>query len=202
MTEENRAGEVIDACTTNFTAQCYELYNSPPLGGLVKTQEKDIQLFGVVYKVLTAGIEPGRKPIARGKDDLSEDEIYRTNPQLLKLLKSEFSVLVTGYKKDGRFFHYLAPRPAHIHSPVFGCVPEEIKGFSKSMDFLDIILKSRLEIPVEQLVGAVLRQMALVYGAEKHTFLVNAGKELAALLSSDYTQLKAILKGLRNDAVG
>jgi hypothetical protein len=200
MTEEKRAGEVIEACTTDFTAQCYELYSSPPLGGLVKTRENDIELFGAVYNVLTAGIEPGRRPIARGKDDLTEEAIYRTNPQLLKLLKSEFSVLVIGYRQNGRVFQYLPPRPAHIHSPVFACSPEEIKTFSQSMDFLNILLKSRLEIPAEQLVSAVLRQMALVYAAEKHAFLVTAGKELAALLSTDYAQLKAILKGLRNDA--
>jgi hypothetical protein len=58
-----------------------------------------------------------------------------------------------------------------------------------------------LEIPVEELVGAVLRQMAQFYGAEKHAFLVTAGKELATLLSADYGQLKAILKGLKDDAI-
>jgi hypothetical protein len=200
MTEDNRVGEVIEACTTDFTAQCYELYASPPLGGLVKTREKDIELYGVVYNVLTAGIEPGRRPIARGKDELNEEDIYRTNPQLLKLLKSEFSVLITGYKQNEQVFQYLPPRPAHIHSHVFDCKPEEVKVYSQSLDFLNILLKSRLEIPVEQLVGAVLRQIAPVYGSEKHAFLVAAGKELAALLSSDYAQLKAILKGLRNDA--
>jgi hypothetical protein len=200
MTEDTRVGEVVEACTTDFVAQCYELYKSPPLGGLVKTRENGVELYGVVYNVLTAGIEPGRRPIARGKDELNEEDIYRTNPQLLKLLKSDFSVLITGYKQNEQVFQYLPPRPAHIHSPVFDCKPEEVKAFSQSMDFLNILLKSRLEIPVEQLVGAVLRQMALVYGAEKHAFLVTAGKELAALLSADYAQLKAILKGLKYDA--
>lgn len=200
MTEDNRVGEVVEACTTDFVAQCYELYDSPPLGGLVKTREKDVELYGVVYNIVTSGMEPGRRPIARGKDELNEEDIYRTNPQLLKLLKSEFSVLVTGYRQGERVFQYLPPRPAHIHSYVYECQPEEVKVFSQSMDFLNILLKSRLEIPVEQLVGAALRQMSLVYGAEKHAFMVTAGKELAALLSADYTQLKSILKGLKYDA--
>ena len=30
MTEQNKIGEVIEACTTNYRAQCYELYRSPP----------------------------------------------------------------------------------------------------------------------------------------------------------------------------
>jgi hypothetical protein len=40
MAEEQRVGEIIEACTTDFTAQCYELYKSPPLGSLVKTSLK------------------------------------------------------------------------------------------------------------------------------------------------------------------
>jgi hypothetical protein len=154
----------------------------------------------VVYNVSTTGIEPGRRPIARGKDEVDDADIYRTSPQLYKLMRSEFSVLVTGFQQGDRVFQYLPSRPAQIHKFVYQCRPEEVKAFSRSLDFLSVLLKARLEIPVEQLVGAVLRRMAEVYTEEKHAFLVMAGKELAALLSSDYAQLKAILKGLKYDA--
>ncbi len=203
MVDEQKVGEVIEACTTDFVAQCYELYQSPPLGSLVKTDGGDSglrDLYGVVYNALTAGVEPGRRPIARGKDETNEEEIYRSSPQLLKLLKSEFNVLVIGYRKDDRVFQYLPPKPARIHGFVYLCAPEEVKQFSRSFDFLNILLKARLDIPVEELAGATLRQMSQVYGAEKHAFLVSAGKELATLLSQDYGQLKAILKGLKYDA--
>jgi hypothetical protein len=201
MSDETRVGEVIEACTTDFIAQCYELYQSPPLGCLVKTRwDSDAELYGVVYKVLTAGIEPGRRPIARGKNELNEDEIYRSSPQLLKLLKSEFNVLVIGYKQADMVFQHLPPKPARIHGFVHLCSTDEVKQFSRSFDFLGLMLKSRLDIPVEELVGASLRGMGKVYGAEKHAFLVSAGKELATLLSADYIQLKAILKGLKYDA--
>ena len=205
MTDEQKAarvGEVIEACTTDFVAQCYELYQSPPLGCLVKTRwDSNAELYGVVYKVLTAGVEPGRRPIARGKDELNEEEIYRASPQLLKLLKSEFNVLVIGYRQEDRVFQHLPPKPARIHGFVHLCAPDEVKQFSRSFDFLSLMLKARLDIPVEELVGASLREMGRVYGAEKHAFLVSAGKELAALLTADYIQLKAILKGLKYDAI-
>lgn len=208
MTDEPRVGEVTEACTTDFVAQCYELYQSPPLGVLVKTRfeaisgqpENGSYLFGIVYLVSTAGVEPGRRAIARGKDELNEEEIYRASPQLTKLLKSEFNVLVVGYQKGGRVFQYLPPNPARIHGFVYLCSPEEVKLFSRSFDFLNLLLKSRLDIPVEELVGAAIRQMGQVYGLQKHAFLVSAGKELASLLSEDYAQLKAILKGLKHDA--
>jgi len=202
MSDEQRLGEVIDACTINFLAQCYELYQTPTLGSLVKTRGGDSCqcLYGVVYNILTTGVEPGRKPIARGKEEVTEDEIYKASPQLLKLLKSEFSVLMLGYQNKGTVFQYLPPQPAHIHRFVYLCPPDEVKQFSRSFDFLNILLKARLDVSVEELVGATLRQMCQVYGPEKRAFLVSAGQELASLLSDDYTQLKAILKGLKYDA--
>ena len=105
-----------------------------------------------------------------------------------------------GFLRNSWVFQYLPPSPARIHGFVYLCNSEEVKQFSRSFDFLNILLKSRLDIPVEELTGAVLRQMGQVYGLEKHAFLVSAGKELTTLLSANYGQLKAILKGLKNDA--
>ena len=76
MSEAERVGEVIEASTTDFTAQCYELYQSPPLGSLVKLEDADIELYGVVYQVTTTSFEPGRRPIARGKDEVSAEAVY------------------------------------------------------------------------------------------------------------------------------
>jgi hypothetical protein len=201
MTAELRVGEVIETCTTGFVAQCYELYQSPALGSLVKTAgDSKEDIYGVVYNASTGGVEPGRRPIARGKDEVNEDEVYRSSPQLFKLLKSDFNILVIGFKKDNQIFQYLPSKPARLHSFVYSCEPEEVQIFSRSFDFLNILLKSRLDIPAEELVGAVVRRMSLVQGDQKRPFLVAAGKELAALLSQDYNQLKAILKGLKYDS--
>jgi len=47
-----RVGEVIEATTTDFVAQCYELYQLPPFGSLVKTRDSHTELYGVVYITL------------------------------------------------------------------------------------------------------------------------------------------------------
>jgi len=200
MADEKRVGEVVESCAKDFIAQCYELNQLPPLGSLVKTKEGDCEIYGIIYDARTTGIEPGRRPLARGRDLENEDEIFSGSPQLLKLFKSEFSALVVGHKSSGMVFQYLPRSPACIHHFVFQCNDEEIRQFSRSFGFLNILLKSRVEIPVEELVGASLRQLSRVYGLEKHAFLVSAGKELATLLSADYIQLKTILKGLKYDA--
>ena len=196
--EIQRVGEVIEASTTEFTAQCYELYQLPPLGSLVKTilpLEGPVELYGIVYHATTASLEPGRRPIARGKDEDSEEAIYQSNPQLSKLLRSEFSTLVVGYK-DEKVRHYLPPQPARIHGFVYQCHPDEVREFSQSFDFLNILLNTNLPVPAGELIAACLRRMSQVY-EDRQAFLVAAGKELAILLSGELNQLKAILGRLR-----
>ncbi len=192
----DRVGEVVAASTTDFVAQCYELYQSPPLGSLVKTRDESVELYGVVCGATTTSLEPGRRPIARGKDEASEEEIYRQSPQLLKLFRSEFSALVVGHRQGDRLHHYLPPKPARIHGFVYLCPPAEVKDFSQSFDFLNILINTSLPISSDELVAAVLRQMSQAY-EDRRDFLVAAARELAILLSGQLSQLKAILGRIR-----
>ena len=196
MNEASRVGEVIEASTTDFTAQCYELYQSPPLGSLVKTKDSSVESYGIVYNATTTSLEPGRRPIARGKDEASEAAIYQQSPQLLKLLRSEFSALVVGHREGDKLYQYLPPQPARIHSFVFQCPPEEVKEFSQSFAFLNILLNTSLPVSTDELIAACLRQMSQAH-EDPNAFLVAAGKELAILLSGEFKQLKTILEKVR-----
>ncbi len=189
-----RAGEIIEASTHEFVAQCYELYHLPPLGSLVKSGEQPI--YGLVYHATTASIEPGRRPLARGQGEESEAAIYRSNPQLSRLLRSEFRALTIGYGGGDNIHHRLPPVPALIHGFVYLCPPEEVRGFSYSFDFLNVLLQSHLPLDAGELVVACLRQMGDVQ-QDPHAFMVSAGKELALLLRGNLNQLKAILRGIR-----
>lgn len=192
ITETERAGEVIEATTTDFIAQCYELYQIPPLGSLVKTGDVSAELYGVVYHATTGSLEPGRRPIARGKDAVTEEAIYRANPQLSQLLSSEFSALVIGHRQDDRLRQYLPPVPARIHGFVYRCSAEEIREFSRSFGFLNILLNAKLPVSNEELVAAALRWMGEAQ-EDPAVFLIAAGKELAILLGGEFNRLKAIL---------
>lgn len=193
MTENLRVGEVIEASTTGFTAQCYELYHIPPLGSLVKTGDGETALYAVVNGATTQGIEPGRRPVARGRDETSEEDIYHSSPQLMELLRSEFSALVVGSRQGGRVCYYLALQPARIHAFVHLCPSDEIRDFSQKFGFLKILLASHLEVPSEELAAAALRQLAGAYD-DRRAFLVQAGRELAVLLGGDYGRLRSILE--------
>jgi hypothetical protein len=193
----DRAGEVVEAGTAGFTAQCYELYQSPPLGSLVKTSGESAEIYGIVCHTATVGME-GRQPVARGKDETSEEAVYLSSPQLKKLLRTDFTALLVGYGEGGKIFHYLPPRPARIHSFVYLCRPEEIIEFSRSLDFLNILLDARLEVSGEEIVAASLRRMAAVQ-EDPRGFLVAAGKELAVLLGGEFNRLRTILGRIKID---
>jgi hypothetical protein len=189
-----KIGEIIEASTGEFMAQCYELHQPPPFGSLVKTREGEIEMYGVVCDAATASIEAGRRPIARGREEAEEGDIFRSSPQLEKLLRTDFSALVVGHKEGQRLNHYLPPRPARIHSFVYACDAEEVAKFSQSFDFLSILVNSREQS--DELIAACLRHAAGAH-PDPRAFLVRAGKELAVLLAGEVSRLDTILRRIR-----
>jgi hypothetical protein len=191
-----KIGEVVEASSAEFMAQCYKLGEAPPLGCLVKTQDNSGAIYGLVYNVVTHGLEPGRRVIARGENLKSEAEIFATNPQLARLLATDFKVLVLGHIEGKNCHHYLPPKSASIHSFVYICQLEEVKTFTQSMDFLSLIVNARIDIPVDEVVAAFLRYASKAH-VDGDAFLVKAGKELARMLSADTNRLNSLLKRIK-----
>jgi hypothetical protein len=192
----DRVGEIIEASTAIFTAQCYELYELPPLGSLVKTRDGELDIYGIVCHATTGSLEPGRRPIARGKDEATEADVYQSSPQLAKLLRSEFSALVVGHRAGESINQYLPPGPARLHSFVYQCSADEIKEFGRSLAFLNMLVGAHLPVAVEEIVPAALRLMSQPQD-DPRGFLVAAGKELAVMLGGQFNQLRAILGRLK-----
>ena len=183
---------MIEAGTAGFVAECYELYQPPPLGSLVRVADAGGDVYGIVHHAETAGIDSSRRPIARGRDAASEEDIHRSNPQIEKLLRSEFSALVVGYGEGDNLRHYLPPRPVRIHGFVYACDEAQVREFSRKLDFLGLLLDSQLPVPAEEVIAAALRLMGDA-NEDRRAFLVTAGKELANLLGGEFSRLRAIL---------
>ena len=190
-----KIGEVIEASTGEFIAECYELHTPPPLGSLVKTGDGEVDIYGVVCNASTEGIDPGRRPLARGRDEADEQDIYRQNPQLSRLLRTTFETLVIGHGQGDDIYHYLAPRPPRVHSFVHICDADEVRRFTGSLDFLTILLNARGG-QTDEVVAACLRQAGSAHD-DNRAFLVKAGKELAVLLGSELNRLNAILRRIK-----
>ena len=121
---EPRLGEVVETSTTGFWTQCYRLYESPPLGALVRTGGP-YPAYAVVYHVSTQGIDTSRRPVARGADEASEEDVYLSNPQLSQLLRTDFQAIVVGHSLEGETRAIICRRRRLPSTP--SCTPANLR---------------------------------------------------------------------------
>ena len=186
-------GEVVQSATTEFVAVCHRLYESPPLGSLVKCGGESI-VYGVVGEVVTQSLDPGRRPTAMGTDEETVEAVYRSNPQLERLYATEFRSIAVGHQVDDTLNRYLAPMPPKIHDYVYLCGSEEVVEFSRSLEFLRVLLSAPFGSP-DDVVSSFLRATSQVR-PDGETFLVDAGKLLADLLNGQSQRLNGLLRRL------
>ena len=152
-----------------------------------------LTLYGVVYFAETGALETGRSLTAFG---LEEDELRREQPQIYELLATRFSArLVAHTGEDGVPRPYLPPRPPRPHARVYVCDPAETRRLTERMDYLRGLLldsSGALGVSADELVAALLRNAWRAWSHDE-TFLVRAGREVAALLPSDYDRLRALI---------
>ncbi|MCS7030239.1 MAG: hypothetical protein NZL92_01725 [Gloeomargarita sp. SKYG116] len=189
--------EVIATSTTEFCAQCLEppvldFPAMPPFGCWVRAEDNEThnQIYAVVYHVSASPIDQVHRTRALG---LSLDELREQQPQIFAMLKTEFRAAIVGFQPPNSrvCYQYLPPRPPQIHQAVYQCSPAEVIAFSEQLEFLRTLLQLA-GAPVDNLVGAVLRYIYQIRGADSQ-WLVQAGRKLSLLLKDDYDRLRAIL---------
>ncbi len=199
MDLNKKVAEVIEANSSEFIAQCYKLNEVPSLGTLVKIQTgKNEASFGVIYTIETHGMEPGRRVFIRGESADNEEDIFKKNPQIEKLLVTDFKSLIIGYISNENLYHYLPPKPPPIHSFVYICQNDEVLKFSGSLNFLSLLVDAKLPVSADELVAACLRYISGYY-TDPREFLFRAGKELVWMMAGDIRRLNTILKRLNLD---
>lgn len=191
----DKIGEVIESGSDRFVAECYELHTPPPLGSLLKTSDGVVEIYGIVASATTQSIDPGRRPIARGRGEVEEEDIYRQHPQLSRLLRTTFDIVVIGHGQGDNVHHYLPPRPPRVHSFVYPCENDDVRRFTRSLDFIPMLLAAKWGTGDEAL-AACLRQASTAHD-DPRAFLVRAGKELALLLGGELNRLNTILRRIK-----
>ncbi len=192
-----RAGEIVEATSCDFTAQSMRLHDAPPFGSLVRVHHDDRELYGIVAETRTASLEAGGRPIARGYGEVVDAAIYHENPDLEHLLRTEFRALLVGFRAEGALRQHLPPLPPPLHYSVYACSPLEIVAFTERLDYLRTLLAQPAAV-ADELVAASARLAGTARGADGcERFLLRVGRELAALLRDDYDRLTAVLRRLR-----
>ena len=187
-------GEVVVASTTEFVTQCHALYEAPPLGSLVRCGG-DSPIYGVVGDVTTRSIDPGRRPMALGEDEDTEEAVYQRNPQLNRLLTTEFRSVVVGHRADGRLNRYLAPLPPRIHAFVYAASVDETVTLATSPTVLPVLVAANTDAG-DDFIAAGIRTLAASSG-DPEAFLVDAGRRLVHILRGESQRLQTLLPKIR-----
>jgi len=192
-------GEIIDTSVANFAAQACKLNEAPPFGAFVKVTVPSEgyasrTVYAVVYAIHTGSLEPGGRPVLRGRDGMRDGAIFTANPDLEQLLRTEFSALIVGFDEGGPLRTFLPPSPPPLHWSVVTCDATEVSRLTERLDYFRTILSAG-DAPVDALLVANIR-LASEASGDVPGFRVRAGRELATLLKHDYPRLTAILRAL------
>jgi hypothetical protein len=197
-TSDKRAlGRVLRASTASFTAGCRTLEEDLPVfGSLVQAERSDgAAVYGLIYDVRVDDDPFVRQLIAAG--DLSEE--YVQDQRQRRQVPVEVNVLVVGGRdKAGQVYQHLPPQPPATLSWVTVCSPDTVRQFGQRLDFLRTVLDAA-DAPADELAAAALRQMAAAQAdaGQTRSYLENAGRELARLLSREPVRLNGILQRMR-----
>jgi hypothetical protein len=187
-------GEIVESSTTELLAQACQLGQAPAFGSLVKVEWEPGLLYGLVHEVRTGALEPGAQAVMRGRAEVRDEAIYRENPDLRAVLRTEFAALIVGFSEQGDPRHFLPPHPPALHWSVYECRDDESVAFTNRLDYFRTVLA----LPAgrsDELLAANIRLVARARVFEPG-FTLRAGRELARLLKSDYDRLTAILRRL------
>lgn len=188
--------EVIASQTRMFTAQLLRDQTPPALGTWIKVERTDgILIWGVVYSIESASIEPSRQVEAFGKP---REALMREMPQVFELIRTYVSVLILGYETpDGQIRQTLPPHPPELHDFVTRISDADVMRMQQPFDFLRTLMQSKDNgLPLDDLLVAMLRQYETYAPTPDlaRRYLLAAGRQLSRLMGDDHERLQSILR--------
>jgi hypothetical protein len=191
-----RIGEIIETTSVAFVAESLELNRPPPLGSLVTVRVPEgsscIDVYAVVTHGQTLGLDPSRRALRRSTDTVFDGAVYDENPELLHVLRTEFSAALVGFYAEGHIRQHLPPQPPPLHFSVLSTSAEDVLRFTGSLHYFRQLLTASAPVPPQQVLAANIREVFRERGND-HAWLRAAAREIAALLRDDHEALLTIL---------
>jgi hypothetical protein len=186
-------GRVLRSSTAGFAIGCRVLREDvPEFGAFVKVAQGNTEITGLIYDVQFVDDPLVRQIITA---DSMPPELQLDQSQ--RLAPIEISVLIVGFARDGQVYQHLPPQPPATLHQIVTCTPDEVIAFTREFTFLRTILGAK-DAPADELIAASLRMAAAVRPeGEQRAFLLDAGRELARLLSVDPVRLEGILRRIK-----
>lgn len=207
-------GEIIETSVAEFTSQACRFGEAPPFASFVKAALAERTVYGLVYAIHSGSLDPGGRPVMRGRDGVRDAQIYAENPDLEQVLRTEFTALAIGFAEHdappggggsngtyaasstrrSAFRPYLPPQPPPLHWSVRACSTDETVRLTDGLEYFRTVLDAP-HVPADALLSASIR-LARAARVDEPAFGVRAGRALATLLRRDYPRLSAILRTL------
>jgi hypothetical protein len=171
----------------------------PIFGGFCKAgaQQGKSYVIGIIYNISIEDDELTRQ-MATLEDPIQEE---LADQQVLRQIPVEYSVLSIGYQSNDQYIYSLPPQPPLALATIQMMTSEEILNFTNRLDFIPLILSAD-NLPADELLAASLRNAASVrYGPNQMTYLIEAGRYCARLLSNDLNRLDNVLRNLKTEAM-
>ena len=144
MKDNKIIGEIIEVSSRSAIAQSYELYDCPPIGSVVKCGDDAEDIYGVITNIETRSIDPGRRPNPKGPGFAEVNELYKSNPEITHLMKTEFNIVFLGYKNENVTTISIPPTPPRIFSFVSTLPEEEMINIFSDEGLVKFIVNSNM----------------------------------------------------------
>ncbi len=192
-------GRLLRAGTTGFIAGCrVNQLDAPSFGSLVSAPlQGGYEVYGLIYDIRIDDDGLVRQLVTA---DHVSPEVFRDNRER-RIVPVELSVLVIGYRNDGRIYHCLPPRPPLSLDLICSCDDTDLVSFTSAgrFGYFRHILRAQ-DVPVGEVLAAHLQQAARAHGTKGAAWLDRATQELITLLRDDYPALIDVLGALNEVA--
>ena len=188
-------GEVIESTCYEIAVESNTLYKTPPLGGIIKILS-DPEIFGLVTSIKNVPFDNTRQVVARGHEELNEETLYTSNPQIEKLLVTTFSCLLVGTKSTNEIIQNVPSTPPKIHAFVYECTNDDLKKFTSSTNFVNLLMHSENNNFQEILLHSVKHISKAI--DNKDDFIMRVGKTIISLHQGNLSTITSLLERLGN----
>ena len=195
-----RIGEIVETTSTGFVAESLKLNSPPPLGSVVTVhvpaesagKPAEAAIYAVVTYGQTAGLDPSRRAIRRSTEAVFDEAVYRDNPELGHVLRTEFGAALVGFLADGYVRQHLPSQPPPLHFSVQSVSQEDLRRFTDSFAYFRLLLTVAGPVLPAQVLAANVREVYRQRGQDR-MWLDAAAREVATLLKDDHQALLTVL---------
>ena len=193
--EDNKIiGEIIEVSSRSAIAQSYELYDCPPIGSVVKCGDNTEDIYGVITNIETRSIDPGRRPNPKGPGFAEVNELYKSNPEITHLMKTEFNIVFLGYKHENTTTISIPPTPPRIFSFISTLPEDEMINIFSDEGLVKFIVNSNMELKDDVIIMIISK-----YLNSKKTKTEEIGSftsQLVGALPDQITRITNIIQNL------